>query len=71
MKVWIGSFLFLLGLVEFYQWFQRLRLPLPILLLGGALLAFASNSSQGTEIPSQTRQPADVTQHSQQDNQQL
>lgn len=70
MKVWMISFLFLLGLVEFYQWFQRLTLPLPVLLLGGALLAFASNSSQDTES-FQARQPIDMTQnHSQRNDQQ-
>jgi len=72
MKVWIISFLLLLGLVEFYQWFQRLALPLPILLLGGALLAFVSNSSKATEIPLQPPQPIDVTQnHGQPDDQHL
>jgi len=65
MKVWMTSFLLLLGLVEFYQWFQHLRLPLPLLLLGGALLAFASNSSKDTE-PFPPPQPIDLTQNERQ-----
>lgn len=43
MKVWIISVLVLFGMVETYQWMKHFTLPLPVFLLGGALLAIASN----------------------------
>lgn len=43
MKIWLVSFLILFVLVEFYQWFQSLRVPLPFMLVAGAALAIASN----------------------------
>jgi len=43
MKIWLVSFLILFVLVEFYQWFQSLKVPLPFMLVAGAVLAIASN----------------------------
>jgi len=43
MKIWLVSFLILFVLVEFYQWFQSLKVPLPFMLVAGAALAIASN----------------------------
>jgi hypothetical protein len=43
MKVWITSVLVLLGMIETYQWMRHFTLPLPMFILGGALLAIASN----------------------------
>ncbi len=50
MKIWLISVVVLLLGVEAsqgaYQWFAHLVLPLPVLLLGGAILAIASNTQQ-------------------------
>lgn len=43
MKVWITSVLVVFGMVELYQWMKDFTLPLPVFILGGALLAIASN----------------------------
>ena len=43
MKVWIASVLILLGMVEVYQWMKHFTVPLPVFILGGAILAIASN----------------------------
>jgi len=43
MRVWMISFLVLFGIVELYQWMRDFTLPLPVFILGGALLAIASN----------------------------
>lgn len=43
MKIWLVSFLILFVLVEFYQWFQSLKVPLPFMLVAGAALALVSN----------------------------
>lgn len=43
MKVWVISVLVLFGMVEMYQWMKHFTLPMPVFLLGGALLAIASN----------------------------
>jgi hypothetical protein len=48
MRVWIISFLILFGMVEFYQWMKDFTLPLPAFILGGALLAIASNYGKFT-----------------------
>ncbi|HAA28182.1 MAG TPA: hypothetical protein DCE56_11540 [Cyanobacteria bacterium UBA8553] len=37
------SVLILFGMVEIYQWMKHFTVPLPVFLLGGALLAIASN----------------------------
>ncbi|NEP56669.1 MAG: hypothetical protein F6K31_06540 [Symploca sp. SIO2G7] len=43
MRVWIFSFLVLFGVVELYQWIKDFTVPLPVFIVGGALLAIASN----------------------------
>ena len=43
MRIWIVSFGILFALVEFYQWAKGFISPLPVYVLGGAFLAFASN----------------------------
>jgi hypothetical protein len=43
MKVWIASVLVLFGMVEVYQWMKHFTVPLPVFILGGAILAIASN----------------------------
>ncbi len=45
MRVWITSCLVLFGMVELYQWLEHFTLPLPVFILGGVLLAIASNSN--------------------------
>lgn len=54
MKVWIVSFGILLVLAEFYQWVQEITLPLPVFIVGGVVLAIASNYDKF--IPPQTTQ---------------
>jgi hypothetical protein len=43
MKLWLTSFMVLLALFESSQWLKHIDLPLPVLLLGGAVLAVVSN----------------------------
>jgi hypothetical protein len=43
MRVWLISFFLLFVLVEFHQWFQTVKMPLPLMLLAGVVLAIASN----------------------------
>jgi hypothetical protein len=43
MKVWIATFILLFAIAQFLEWLQKFSLPLPIYILGGALLAIASN----------------------------
>ncbi|HEY9908305.1 MAG TPA: hypothetical protein V6D18_11960 [Thermosynechococcaceae cyanobacterium] len=51
MKVWITCFILLFGMAELLQWVQKLSLPLPIFILGGAFLAIASNYDKLTNLP--------------------
>lgn len=50
MKIWLVSLVVLLLAVEAwqgaYQWIAHLVLPVPVLLLAGAVLAIASNARQ-------------------------
>jgi len=46
MQLWLTSFILLFGAIEFWQWVQPASLPMPIFLMGGALLAIASNYSK-------------------------
>lgn len=46
MRIWITSFLVLFAIAELYQWMSHFTLPLPTFILGGALLAIASNYSK-------------------------
>ncbi len=43
LQVAIACFLILLGAVELIQWFQKRNLPMPVLVMGGMLLAVGSN----------------------------
>ncbi|MDJ0673784.1 MAG: hypothetical protein QNJ36_00050 [Calothrix sp. MO_167.B42] len=43
MRVWITCFVVLFVLVQLFDWVKQISLPLPICILGGALLAVASN----------------------------
>ena len=43
MKIWLACFGLLFAFAELYQWMKHLTLPLPIYILGGAILAIASN----------------------------
>jgi hypothetical protein len=43
MKVWLVCFFALFALAEFFQWLRDFSIPLPIYILGGVLLAVASN----------------------------
>ena len=47
MKVWVASFFVLFSLAEFYHWIEGIRVPLPVYLIGGLLLAIASNYEKG------------------------
>jgi hypothetical protein len=73
MKMWIASVLLVFAMVELYQWMKHVTVPLPAFILGGALLAIASNyrkyagwsfqqspPSSDTE-QGQTPQPAELT----------
>ncbi|MBW4472741.1 MAG: hypothetical protein KME45_20545 [Stenomitos rutilans HA7619-LM2] len=51
MKVWITCFVLLFGAAEVLQWVQQVSLPLPFFVLGGALLAIASNYDKLTNMP--------------------
>ncbi|HLO87835.1 MAG TPA: hypothetical protein VK203_22900 [Nostocaceae cyanobacterium] len=43
MRVWLVCFLLLFALAELFDWVKQFSLPLPVCILGGALLAVASN----------------------------
>jgi hypothetical protein len=43
MRFWITSVVVLFGMVELYQSMKNFTLPLPVFILGGAVLAIASN----------------------------
>ena len=51
MKVWIACFILFFGATEVLQWVQQSSLPLPLLVLSGALLAIASNYDKLTNFP--------------------
>ncbi|HBS69742.1 MAG TPA: hypothetical protein DEG17_25620 [Cyanobacteria bacterium UBA11149] len=55
MRILITSFVFLFATVEISEWLENFKLPLPILILGGACLAIASNygKSPGWLFPQQ------------------
>ena len=46
MKVWLSCFLVLFAIAECYQWAQHITIPLPFYILGGAVLAVASNADK-------------------------
>lgn len=51
MKIWLAIFVLLFGTTELLQWVQKFSLPLPMLILGGAVLAVASNYDKLTNMP--------------------
>ncbi|PSB02148.1 hypothetical protein [Merismopedia glauca] len=51
MKVWIATFILLFAIAELFEWLQKFSLPLPIYILGGALLAIASNYQYRGSFP--------------------
>ena len=51
MRIWLISFLVLLGLVRGLDWLHQLTLPFPVLLLGGAMLSILSNESTLAGLP--------------------
>lgn len=58
MRVWITSVLIVFGCVELYQWIDQsardFTVPMPIFVLGGALLAIASNYAKFARQSSQS-----------------
>ncbi len=57
MQIWIISFFLLLGLVEGFDWLKHLTLPMPVMLLGGALLAIVSNGTALMKLPQEWHKP--------------
>lgn len=51
MKLWLAIFVLLFGATELLQWVKQFSLPLPLLILGGALLAVVSNYDKLTDMP--------------------
>lgn len=51
MRVWLTSFILLFGVAELFQWLREITLPTPIFILGGALLAIASNYDKLSDLP--------------------
>jgi|GEM_PF-5406345 len=47
MKVWLVSFVLLFCLAQFVLWVKDFFSPLPVYILGGAVLAIASNYHKG------------------------
>lgn len=47
MKVWLVSFVLIFCLAQFVLWVKDFFSPLPVYVLGGALLAIASNYNKG------------------------
>ncbi|MEB3337280.1 MAG: hypothetical protein VKJ46_07465 [Leptolyngbyaceae bacterium] len=57
MKVWITSFVILFGLAQLYQLLEPITLPLPVFIVGGVLLAIASNYDKRAGLPFRLTQP--------------
>jgi hypothetical protein len=47
MRFWLLSVFLLFALIQFFQWLKDFALPFPVYVLGGALLAIASNYDKG------------------------
>ncbi len=47
MRFWLLTVFLLFALVQFFQWLKGFALPFPLSILGGALLAIASNYDKG------------------------
>jgi hypothetical protein len=58
MKIWIGSFFVLFAIAELFQWLKGFTLPMPVYIVGGALLAIASNYDRRTCFPFEPSAPA-------------
>jgi hypothetical protein len=65
MRFWLLSVFLLFALVQFFQWLKGFALPFPVYVLGGALLAIASNYDKGItsflSIKSTTETPLNQT----------
>lgn len=53
MKVWLVSCGLFFLCVELLQWAQEWIVPLPFYIIGGAILAIASNADKGMTTPGQ------------------
>lgn len=51
MQLWVVCFVMFFGAVELFQWVQGFSLPLPVLAIGGILLAIVSNASKRIGLP--------------------
>lgn len=60
MRVWLGSFLVMFALSQFFQWLKHFTLPLPIFILGGAFLAIASNYDKIAESNPEVNPPLEA-----------
>jgi hypothetical protein len=65
MRFWLFTVFLLFALVQFLQWLRGFILPFPLYVLGGALLAIASNYDKGItsflQVKSTTEQPLNQT----------
>ena len=50
MRIWLACFGLLFAIAELYEWAKHLMLPLPIYILGGAVLALASNYNKRSSL---------------------
>lgn len=64
MNVWLTSCVLLFVLAQVYQSLEHIRLPLPVFILGGVLLAIASNFERQAGLPLRFRSPQSVKFHS-------
>lgn len=51
MRVWLASFLLLFALAQLFNWMKQLSLPLPMFIVGGVVLAIASNYDKRSGWP--------------------
>ena len=51
MKFWLASVILLFVLAQLFQWMKQVSIPLPVFILGGALLAIASNYDKRSGWP--------------------
>lgn len=51
MRVWLVSFVILFAIARLFQWIQQLSVPLPVFILGGVILAIASNYDKRSGWP--------------------
>lgn len=51
MKVWLYAVLLLFVLGQLFEWAKQMSLPLPMFILGGLLLAIASNYDKRSGWP--------------------